>query len=42
MQTALIVAIEHEFHTIFPDRAFDSFKTPDDIVKYIQTWKMAI
>ena len=32
-QTALITSIEHEFHTVFEDRLFESFENFEEIKK---------
>lgn len=34
-RTAMIVAIEHEFKTVFEDNVFDNFKSIDEIVTFL-------
>ena len=34
-QTAMITSIEHEFHTVFEDRLFESFKNFDEIKRQV-------
>ena len=34
-QTAVLTSIEHEFHTVFEDRIFESFKSLNDVKNFI-------
>ena len=34
-QNALLTSIEHEFHTVFEDRLFESFETFEQVKTYI-------
>eukprot|EP01016_Furgasonia_blochmanni_P008869 TRINITY_DN1365_c0_g1_i4.p2 TRINITY_DN1365_c0_g1~~TRINITY_DN1365_c0_g1_i4.p2 ORF type:complete len:302 (+),score=45.04 TRINITY_DN1365_c0_g1_i4:10-915(+) len=36
-QTALLVAIEHEFHIVFEDRVFENFSNLDQVVRFINS-----
>ena len=36
-QTALLTSIEHEFHTVFEDRVFESFKNLNEIKSFVAT-----
>ena len=34
-QNAILTSIEHEFHTVFEDRVFESFDSFDQIKRFI-------
>ena len=34
-QTAILTSIEHEFHTVFEDRVFESFETFSEVQRFI-------
>ena len=34
-QNAMLTSIEHEFHTVFEDRLFESFDSFEEVKKYI-------
>jgi len=34
-QNAMLTSIEHEFHTVFEDRLFESFENFENVKKYI-------
>jgi hypothetical protein len=34
-QTAILTSIEHEFHTIFEDRVFESFKNFNEVKRFL-------
>ena len=36
-QTALLTSIEHEFHTVFEDRIFESFTNFNEVLKFVTT-----
>ena len=36
-QTALLTSIEHEFHTVFEDRVFESFKNLNEVKSFLAT-----
>ena len=34
-QNAMLTSLEHEFHTVFEDRVFESFESFDDVKRFI-------
>jgi acyl carrier protein len=36
-QTALLVAVEHEFHIVFEDRVFENFTNLEQVIRFIAT-----